>query len=148
MSKNAFTLIEMLIVLSVLSIILLLAVQLQLSSLAKQEEKQFIELFKYDVLLIQNQSSMNSRKKMFIEFHDDHYMIKVALKSPAPFAKRNYPKGWKFISGIRLLEFSESGSVLYPRVIPMHSKDERIAFTFPLGKGRFHVEKEKRLLTD
>jgi len=105
-------------------------------------------LFMYDVLLIQNQSSMNSKKNMFIEFYDDHYLIKQEIRSTSSFAKRDYPKGWKFISGVRLLEFSESGSVLYPRVIPMHSKDERIAFTFPLGKGRFYVAKEKWVLTD
>ena len=145
-NKNGFTLIEMLVVLSVLSIIILLAVPLQFSSLTKQEENQFIELFMHDVLLIQNQASMNSTESMFIRFHDDHYLIIQRRKQP--FAKRNYPNGWSFVGANRLLEFSESGSVLNPRVILMYSKEERIAFTFPLGKGRFYVERDKRVLAN
>ena len=146
MIKNGFTLIEMLLVLSVLSIIILLAVPLQFSSLTKQEENQFIELFMHDVLLIQNQASVNSKDSMSIKFHDDHYSI-MQRTIEQPFAKRNYPDGWSILGINRDIEFSESGSFLYPRKIVMYSKEERIAFTFPLGKGRFYVEKEKRVFT-
>lgn len=146
MVKNGFTLIELLLVLSIFSFLTLLAVPLQLTSLNKQEEKQFIELFKDDVLLIQNQASLNSKNRMYIRFFDDHYKILQGTK-PA-FSERDFPNGWNLVGTNRVLEFSETGTIIQPRTIVIYSEDERIAFIFPLGKGRFHLEKEKRVLHD
>lgn len=146
MEKNGFSLIEMLLVLSAVSLLLLLAAPLQMSTLQLQEEEQFIEIFKQDVLLVQNQASVNSKERMYIRFYDDQYRV---LHGRRPtFAKRHYPRGWSLISGNNLdLEFKENGTVRNPRTIIMYSEDERILFIFPLGKGRFHIGKEKRVLS-
>lgn len=145
MEKNAFTLIEMLLVLSVLSILILLTVPLHSSTIKKQEEKQFIELFQFDVLLIQNQASMENGE-MYIRFFDDYYLVLQGIE--VSYAKRKYPKGWKIIDGKRILKYYSNGTLLNPRTIVMYSEDERISLIFPLGKGRFHVNKEKRVLDD
>ncbi|WP_405101204.1 competence type IV pilus minor pilin ComGD [Oceanobacillus sp. FSL H7-0719] len=146
MRKNAFTLIEMLLVLSVLSILILFAAPFHASTITKQEEKQFIELFQFDVLLIQNQASIQSKRKMYIRFFDDHYLILHGTN--VPYAKRSYPRGWSIVGINRILEFHNSGTFLSPRTITMYSEDERIAFIFPLGKGRFYIEREKRIFNN
>lgn len=143
MKKNAFTLIETLLVLSVLSILILLTVPLHASTITKQEEKQFIDLLQFDVLLIQNQASIESKGKMYIRFYDDHYLVLQGIN--APYAKRYYPNGWTIIGMNQTIEFHSNGTLLSPRTITMYSEDERIAFIFPLGKGRFYVDKEKRV---
>lgn len=146
MTKNGFTLIELLLVLSVFSILTLLVVPLQLTSLNKQEEKHFIETFKNDVLFIQNQSSLNSKDRMHIRFSMNYYLILQGTKPS--FAKREFPNGWSLVGVNQELHFNETGTIIQPRTIVMYSKDERIAFIFPLGKGRFRLEKEKRVLHD
>lgn len=149
MYKNGFTLIEMLIVLSMLSILILLAVPQQISILSKQKEEQFIEQLEFDVLLIQNQSNLLLKdSNMYIRFYDNYYSV-LGGWSDSTIANRPYPDGWILIINEqhRTLKFSETGTVINPRTLVMYSKNERISIVFPLGKGRFHVAREKRFLS-
>lgn len=146
MERNGFTLIEMLLVLTVLSILISLALPAHSSSLTKQQENQFIEVLQNDVLLIQNQASITSKERMYIRFYDDHYLV-LHGRNPS-YAKRDYPDGWSLLTSNRILEFHLNGTVLSPRTFIMHSKKERIALVFPLGKGRFYIEREKRVFNN
>lgn len=142
MDRNGFTLVEMLIVLSTISILLLLAAPIQTSVLKSQEEENFLQLFKHDVLLIQNQTSITSKARIYIRFDNDHY--RVVSPRLGHYDRRNYPEGWSYISyNNRELRFNESGTVIGARTMIMYSETERITFTFPLGKGRFYIGREK-----
>lgn len=148
MKKNGFTLIEMLVTLSILSILFLLTVPVQSELLGKQQEEQFIETLKQDVLFIQNQSSKHTRDEMYIRFYDNHYSILSGVNKP--FAERDYPADWTLVANnqTRLLRFVQSGTVLQPRTLVMYTPSEKLFIVFPLGKGRFYIEKEKRVLDD
>lgn len=148
MKKNGFTLIEMLFTLSILSILFLLTVPVQSELLGKQQEEQFIETLKQDVLFIQNQSSKHTRDEMYIRFYDNHYSILSGVNKP--FAERDYPADWTLVASnqTRLLRFVQSGTVLQPRTLVMYTPSEKLFIVFPLGKGRFYIEKEKRVLDD
>lgn len=148
MKKNGFTLIEMLVTLSILSILFLLTVPVQSELLGKQQEEQFIETLKQDVLFIQNHSSKHTRDEMYIRFYDNHYSILSGVNKP--FAERDYPADWTLVASnqTRLLRFVQSGTVLQPRTLVMYTPSEKLFIVFPLGKGRFYIEKEKRVLDD
>lgn len=148
MKKNGFTLIEMLITLSILSILFLLTIPVQSDLLIKQQEEQFIELLQQDVLFIQNQSSKHRRDEMYIRFYDDYYSILSGVNEP--FVQREYPADWTLVANnqTRLLRFVQSGTVLQPRTLIMYTPTEKLYIVFPLGKGRFYIEKEERVLHD
>ncbi|MYL58265.1 prepilin-type N-terminal cleavage/methylation domain-containing protein, partial [Virgibacillus halodenitrificans] len=57
-NKNGFTLIEMLLVLSIVSILSLLSVTWSLSAISKQEREQFINTLENDTLYIQQVTSI------------------------------------------------------------------------------------------
>lgn len=148
--RNGFTLIEMILVLGLISLIILLAAPIKTSVLKIQEEEKFIQTFKEDVLFIQNQASRRQRGIVYIRFYTNYYIISNGHHSAHEgIIKRDFPKGWEQpISTLKTLQFHESGAMLQPRTIVMYSDEERIVFTFPLGKGRFHVGKEKRVHND
>jgi competence protein ComGD len=147
MKRNGFTLIEMLVVLSLLSVLLLFSVPLQFQTLTTQSEKAFIEQFKMDVLFLQSQSGLIRRDRYYIRFLDDEYQVLQGRNSV--FNGRPYPKEWKLRYDTRPdLSYAASGTVIRPRTIEFLSKTERIRFIFPLGKGGFYVDKEKRVLND
>lgn len=144
MDKNGFTFIELLTVLSVISVFILLSVPLHADTIHKIQEETFINQLKNDVLFIQNQSVFHGTSRYLIRFYDGHYSI-LHGREPV-FENREYPTGWTFLSSNRTLQFAETGTVINPRVIYMASDNEWIHFVFPLGKGGFYVEKEKRVL--
>ena len=148
MKKNGFTLIEMLLTLSILSILFLLTIPVQSDLLTKQQEKQFIELLQQDVLFLQNQSSKHRRDEMYIRFYDDYYSILSWINEP--YAHREYPAGWTLVANnqTRLIRFVQTGTILQPRTLVMYTPSEKIYIVFPLGKGRFYIEKEERVLHD
>ena len=148
MRRNGFTLIEMLLTLSILSILFLLTIPLQSDLLTKQQEEQFIEVLQQDVLLIQNQSSKHRRDEMYIRFFDDYYSILSGVNKP--FAYREYPADWTLVTTnqSRLIRFVQTGTILQPRTLVMYTPSHKLYIVFPLGKGRFYIEKEKRILDD
>ena len=145
MNKNGFTFLEMLIVLSIVALLMILTVPLQFNTLNNLKEEQFIEQLKLDVLLVQNQTSHHGVNQMSIRFHDHYYRV-LHGRNPT-YADRDYPAGWSTIAG-QTIRFKETGTFLEPRRIPMYTPTDRIHFVFTLGKGRFYVEREKRILHD
>lgn len=140
--QNGFTLIEMILVLGIISAVLLLAAPLQNSAIKTREEEIFIQTFKDDVLFIQNQASRYQRGIYAIRFYDDYYTI--TNHAPGIYATRYFPEGWGWglDKPASKLQFKMSGNVSRPRTIVFHTDSGKILFTFPLGKGRFHVAKE------
>ena len=144
-NEDGFTLLELLVFLSVLAVLLLLTVPFHSKSLQLLKEQLFVEQLHQDVLFLQNQSAYHGVSPS-LRFYEDHYLI---LKGAYPLVeKRNYPPDWKLLSPQWTFRFSETGTLLNPRTITMVSEDERIDFVFPLGKGGFYVEKEEWLYRD
>lgn len=147
MIKNGFTLIEMLVVISIFSILLVLALPHQSQTLKHQVEQRFIDQLEQDVLFIQNQSALTRRQRLEIKFQDDHYQIFDHIHANS--SKRFYPKNWKIIRALsRNIRFTVDGTLLQPQTIVMQSETERISLVFPFGKGRLYIEREKRVLDD
>ncbi|WP_249871107.1 competence type IV pilus minor pilin ComGD [Oceanobacillus saliphilus] len=137
-NSNGFTLIEMLFVVSLLSIILLLFPSLNMESVEKQQEKQFLETLKFDVLYIQNLSNLATDEKLYIRLYEDNYKIIKGVTKP--IAERPYPDGMVIdYRGNPDLYFNENGTFLYPRTIRITTKYSVYDMIFQLGKGRFYI---------
>ncbi|WP_067730401.1 competence type IV pilus minor pilin ComGD [Oceanobacillus damuensis] len=137
-SETGFTMIELLFVLSILSIVLFLFPPFNLESIEKQQEKQFLETFKFDVLYVQNLSNLVTNEKVFIRLYNDHYKILQGFTKT--IAQRDYPGGMEIDSrGNPDISFNENGTFLYPRTIRITTKHSAYDIIFQLGKGRFYI---------
>src|SRR5699024_11630333 len=71
--QNGFTLLEILIVLGVWSLLILLSAPLHISSIEKQQEKQFQKTFESDVMYVQNFSVDVPDRSIVLQFREDGY---------------------------------------------------------------------------
>lgn len=140
MNKNGFTLIEMLVVLGIVSILLLLSAPLTISTLEKQRDKQFLDVFKFDVLYIQNLAS-TTKEPITLTFYKDRYEINKHHKKS--FIVRQYPNGWELEERPNnSIKFKQNGTFIKPRTFLIASKNTAYQIIFPLGKGRCYIVKK------
>ena len=138
-TPNGFTLLEVLFVIALLSIFLLLLPPINVEVIEKQQEKQFLETFKFDVLYVQNMSNLITNEEVFIRLYKDNY--KILRGSTETIAKRTYPPGLEIDSrGNSDISFNSTGAFLYPRTIRIATKHSNYNAVFQLGKGRFYID--------
>lgn len=136
---DGFTLIEMLIVLTILYLIIIISVPLVTSTFAKVEEKQFLNTFQSDVLYLQN-ISIGSKDHIRMMFREDHYEISNYMKNRT-LIYRDYPDNMSIDARtMKYVSFNDKGSIRYPGVIHMETALKSYRIVFPLGKGRFYVD--------
>lgn len=134
--EQGFTLLEVLFVLSIISIVLVLSAPLHVETLEKQQGRQFLNTFESDVLYIQNKS-MNTGKTVDMVFRENHYSIRVGLRTEK---QRSLPPGWEIdASAIPVLSFNSSGTIRWPGTIHFYSKHAAYDVVCPLGKGRCYI---------
>ncbi|AXI09454.1 DNA transport machinery protein [Oceanobacillus zhaokaii] len=134
---KGFTLLEMLMVLSIMSVMLLLIVPINNNNLEKVQSTKFIEQLEYDILMIQNLST-TADDSFSIRFYNDRYSILQGM-NPA-FATRNYPPGFKIDrKNYDSIKFNKNGSIINPRTIDIIVGEKKYLLVFPLGKGRFYI---------
>lgn len=141
--KNGFTLIEVLMVLSILSAALLLLTPMNDLFLEKQREKQFIREFSSDMLLLQSYSRTTLSKVRFI-YSKEEGVYKIN-KGRDPLIERELPKGWRFkmltYSEDDAIQYAYSGSIKGGGHIVLKTRNNSYTFFFAPGKGRFRIEK-------
>src|SRR5690625_7399011 len=91
--KNGFSLIELLVVLSIISTLLLIAVPFTYSMIERQQTKHFFDLLESDVFYVKNQSFATVETARLI-FMEDYYIAFVNLNDEKPII-RHYPKNIK-----------------------------------------------------
>lgn len=139
MHKDGFTLIEVLIVLSILGALLLLITPLNNLFLEKQREKQFLREFSSDMLLMQTQSRTTLRKVRF-HYSEENQRYKIN-KGTTNLVERDIPPGWRFQMRTYDIKFSYSGAISKPGHIMLKTNNNTYKIVFSLGKGRFRIEK-------
>lgn len=140
-AKNGFSLIELLVVLSILSIILFIAVPFSYSFIERQQTKHFLNTLESDVFYVQNQSFATLQTAR-LTFREDHYIVFVHLDGDIKPKIRPYPKNIQvnFHQDNRIT-FSNNGHYRTPHTISMIVSGEKYQLIFPLGKGRYYIEK-------
>ncbi len=137
LNKNGFTLLEVLIALSILSIFVLLYPPISIDKIEKIRFQQFINVLKSDVLYTQNLST-TTESYVRLTFYSDGYKIRNGAKV---LIRRTFPKGIDIDNrqGHEIL-FKNSGTIVNRKKIQIKLNDAVYLIVFPLGKGGFYVE--------
>lgn len=139
-NQKGFTLLEMLIVLSIWSVLILFTIPINLNTLEKQQEDKFFETLALDVLYIQNLSaSSKGYLHPRINLHEDRYIMRAGTLDNE-MIERRIPEGWRIdFRTLPLIEFDPNGRMKTPGNIIIKTKDTTYNVIFPFGKGRYHV---------
>jgi len=134
--QNGFTFLELLFVLSTISLLLLLAHPFHFSLLEKQQEKQFLDVFESDVLYIQN-VALTTGERAEIIFGTNHYIVQVGK---AVIEERQFPESLEMDSrNLLTISFNEFGTIRKAGTIILRSQQTTYRIVFPLGKGRSYI---------
>ncbi|MFB1050368.1 competence type IV pilus minor pilin ComGD [Paraliobacillus sp. JSM ZJ581] len=139
--KNGYSLVELLIVLSLLSTLLVIGGSIQLRTYDTYQFKQWYALFENDLLRMQ-QDTMTTKNSLYllIKPNSNSYEIRKGTFEK-PIIKRSIPKKWqvKLYSLDNPLSFSKHGTIKRPGRFKIISKYTKWEIVFPLGKGRSYV---------
>ncbi|MEN1970577.1 competence type IV pilus minor pilin ComGD [Lentibacillus sp. N15] len=143
MKKNGFTLLEIVFVLGIWSILLLLVVPIQFSLLDHQEENQFFQTFQSDILFLQSMAYANT-KQVDLTFDQANHRYTIQFVDGDILRERTYPADWQIEERTieKNIAFNDRGTVKQPGVISVVTSSARYNITFPLGKGRYYIEKQ------
>lgn len=139
--KNGFTLLELLIVLSIWSIITALSVPILFNNLEKVEERQFLETFKHDVLYIQYLATSAVDRHVQIRVNNGNYeIIDGSINKSRPIIKREFPTDWEIdMRTVKRISFNENGTIRHAGTISIKTKHTNYSIVFPPGKGRCYI---------
>lgn len=138
--NTGFTLIEVLLVMSMVSILTLITIPISLQTIEKQEEKQFLELFEYDLLYAQSLATTTTERVRII-FHQDSYQV-VKGEANSEVALRTIPDHVNVHTRLRhIIAFDRNGRIrnLQHGRMEIKSKYASYYVIFPLGKGRASI---------
>lgn len=139
-NQQGFTLIEILVVLSLFTILLTLIFPISYSLLENKTEEKVLELFQYDILFLQNQSVANGREDYLrMVFSKDGYTI---TDTKNELFTRRLPEDWEIDTRtLNYISFKHNGTTRYSGTIEIISPNNRYTVTFPIGKGRGYIVK-------
>lgn len=138
MQKNGFTFIELLLVLSILSMLTFIVMHISFASLHKQYENYFFQTLTEDIRYIQNIALSDRKAHASILFNSSSYEI-VIRQDARPSYVRKLPEGWEIKTNLRSIAFTESGNISQAGTISINSPHNQFKVVFPLGKGSYYV---------
>ncbi|MGM8214106.1 competence type IV pilus minor pilin ComGD [Bacillaceae bacterium W0354] len=141
---RGFTLIEMLIVLTIV-LIIIHGTTIIFNNAGKQLTfDQFIESFEKDIFMIQ-QHTLTTREMLSLYFNtrENYYVIYDSMLNPE-LIRRDYDPSIKitFDTLHNPIRFKPSGNILNPGTMFIKYHDDNYEIKFPFGKGRFYVSKK------
>lgn len=137
-NREAFTLIELLFVLSLISIIVFISVPIVHHIREQLEIDQFFKIFEADVRYIQNQS-LGGSNSIYITLYHDAYTVSELTKD---VYTREYPSNMHTKTN-REIVFNRRGTIKDPTTIRFYLEDGTVyKAVFPFGKGRHYIEKQ------
>lgn len=141
MRPFGFTFIELLISLSIISVISLLAVPHVTNMVYEQKMKRFFDVFAADVLFVQNQNMISGNSYRLLLTKDDYFIFNN--KDGQTMVRRDYPNNLtlQYKSNF-VVSFYLNGTVESVDTIYLSNEKSRYKIVFPLGKGRHYVEKQ------
>lgn len=138
---NGFTLLELLIVLSIWSLLVLLSVPILVKNLDEQEIQQFFKVFEHDVLYIQYVATTSANKEASIHFGNGYYTVRNGSTNQS--IRRDFPSNWKIDTrSIQYISFNNKGTIRQAGTIEVETNQSNYSVVFPLGKGRGYVVKQ------
>ncbi len=138
-NEHGFTMIELLIVLTIWSVLLLIVVRVPTKQIYVQQEKAFLNTFQMDVLYVQSISMGAGDKNIKIVFKDDRYEI-VKGTNNSLIKKRSIPESFKMKFGtFHQVSFDQYGRIPKGGRFDIETPYTNYQVIFPLGKGRCYI---------
>ncbi|MFU0791480.1 competence type IV pilus minor pilin ComGD [Virgibacillus proomii] len=138
-AKQGFTLVEMLIVLSIFMILIGLSTPPILSALYNVESATVIRKLESDVMMVQHLAATTPSGVSILLLETRYYI----LQSARIIKEVNLPEGFSINSTTsRFIEFDANGNFKNPRSFFISSPSKRYKIIFAFGKGRFRVEEK------
>lgn len=134
-NESGFTLIEMLIVLSLISIFSLLVIPFSKKTMDQIQDKNFLHLLESDILFLQSHNLTKSDPYSIYFRSDDYYFFINGFI----FSKRDLPDNWESYSGQSIF-FDRKGSNRKPQTIYLNNNGRSFKIIFPFGKGSYRFE--------
>lgn len=140
--QAGFTLLELLIVLSIWSMLLLLAVPITFNTLNHMKEQQFLNTFKHDVLYTQSLALINYNDLVRLRIREDHYEI-ISGNVNTLNKVRPIPDNWHFYkNSMNDISFTKNGTIRDAGQLTLTTPLSTYQIVFPPGKGRCYIVKQ------
>jgi competence protein ComGD len=138
--QAGFTILEVLIVLSISVILLSISVPLAHHLLQQKTEEKVLNTFLYDILYLQNQSLITEEQYLRLALYKKSYTI-VGINNET--IERQLPIGWEIDRRtLSEISFNSKGSIRKAGTIQIITPQNKYNVVFPLGKGRGYIEKQ------
>ncbi|UOQ47461.1 prepilin-type N-terminal cleavage/methylation domain-containing protein [Gracilibacillus caseinilyticus] len=146
MKKNdlAFTLPELLIALTITSLLLLISGSAWLRLHDTVQYKQFIKQFNRDLLYLQ-QLALSREETYYLQIDTSLHRYTIRKRGlGTKVLERVYSKDWEIDTNtlIQPIEFSHNGNLKRPGTMKIRTQYRLYLFKCPFGKGRCYVQKE------
>ena len=142
-NQKGFTLLESLLVLSIVSIMSLVLITNIVPIHQKKVIESFLNQFEKDLMYTQQFALINGESVyLLINANQQQYDVKSIDRS-TPILKRNYPSEIIIESSSlsNRIVYNSNGSIQKSGTIYIHYKKSTYKAIFYLGKGRFKIEK-------
>ncbi|MFS0672803.1 competence type IV pilus minor pilin ComGD [Ornithinibacillus sp. 179-J 7C1 HS] len=139
-NQLGYSLVEILVVLSIMAIILSFTVPVTHSLLESKTEKEFFARLQYDILYLQNQSLGVKDEYLRIILYQNSYTL-IGQKNE--HIERRLPTGWKINTRtLQTISFNQNGSIRRAGTFQINTPKNTYNIVFPIGKGRGYIEKQ------
>ncbi|HLR08246.1 MAG TPA: competence type IV pilus minor pilin ComGD [Bacillota bacterium] len=139
-AKNGFTLLEILVVLSILSVLILLSTPFNANMLEAKRENEFFKLLKSDMLYAQSLASATD-SDVLVSMSFDAENNRYSIIRDRTVQKRSFPDDW-ILDQDYIFYFNQKGTVLNPYTLNLKTSNARYQIVFPFGKGRGYIEEK------
>ncbi|WP_117169233.1 competence type IV pilus minor pilin ComGD [Paraliobacillus sediminis] len=139
--ESGFTIVELLIVLSILSVLLIIGTNLHIKSYQNYQFNQWHQIFESDILFMQKLSITSmGNVYMLIKPSSHNYEIRSGGLGEI-IIKRPIPEEWeiKLHTLSMPLTFSPNGTIQQPGRFQIITPTTRYDITFSFGKGRSYL---------
>lgn len=138
-NNKGYTLIEILLVLSIFMLVVTLSLNLYPTYIKKMETRQFIKQFEADVYYIQAYA-MSHERSMSILMYKETYLVYV--DGTKQLLQRTIPRDIQFKKGTMDLKvmFTSRGTAVTSGVFYIQTEQERYKVSVSVGKGRLKIE--------
>lgn len=140
--ESAYSLIEMLLVLAILSSLLLITIPMFQHSIHRNDIHQFFEQLEKDLYTSQMTAIHEGIIVRFVfSITDESYYIRHGTTT---VIQRPFPKGMRVTRGtleLNNIRFLPTGTVSYAGTIVFYYGNEQYVLVLQLARGRFYIEK-------
>lgn len=142
--ENGFTIVELLIVLSLFSLLLVIGASFQTKSYQAYQFNCWYQQFESDVLFIQQQTLV-SRENIYLLINPNSHTYEIRRGGLGEIITvRSFPDNWEIkLNTLSMpLSFSINGTLRNPGMFQVLTKGMAYDIYFPFGKGRsYFIEK-------